>query len=165
MKSKKYLILGLIAGIILIGGSFILVDKAMAENNRPHDSIVQRLVERFGLNQDEVESVFEQEHQERQQQMTALREEKLNQAMTAGVITAEQKQALLDKQNQWREENQGQEPGERQNHQQEMQTWMAENGIDHEALSEYMGGFGPGGPKGRPVGHRGEAGLGQNKEE
>lgn len=126
---KKILIIGLaligLAGVVTGADAF----------NQP---VVDKLVERFDLNADEVAGVFDEARQERQQQMQeqwrTQMEERLNEAVEDGVITAEQKQALLDKQAEMREK-----------HQQlweEMRAWMEDSGIDFEAMAPYKGGCG-----------------------
>lgn len=119
------------------------VKTVKADENNTYPPMVQRLAERFNLNQDEVETVFDEERQGRQQEMKERREERLDQAVSDGVITEEQKTSIVNK---WQEiEN------EREAHRQEMQAWFEEQGIDHDALMQY-GGFGP---HGGGVGFRG----------
>jgi len=93
--------------------------------------MIQTLVEKFNLNADEVETVFDEAREGRQQSMQQNREERLNDAVSDGAITEEQKEAL---QNKWEERNM-----EREQHQEEMQAWMDEQGIDHDALRSYNG--------------------------
>lgn len=89
------------------------------------------------MNRDDVVSVFEQARQEHQQQRQARLEENLNKAVSDGVITEVQKQALIQK----HEEVKTQRGQARE----EMHTWMEQNGVDPLKLREYglgMGGFG-----------------------
>ncbi len=120
-----------------------------AQGPRDHGDIVQKLVERFNLDQTEVESFFDEIKQERQAERQARIEESLTQAVSGGKITEEQKQALLGKM----QENQAEREGwidlsddERRDamrkHREEMRAWAQEQGID---LRELM-----------PVGGRGE---------
>lgn len=60
-------------------------------------------------------------------------EERLNQAVDDGVITAEQKEALSSKFAQLQQK--------REQHQAELEAWFKEQGIDPKALTPY-GGFG-----------------------
>ena len=61
------------------------------------------------------------------------KEDRLIRAVSDGVITKEQKQALLDK---W-----GEKKTHREEHRAEIQAWFEEQGIDTKALHDY-GGFG-----------------------
>jgi cell division protein FtsN len=132
---KKLLIptLGLAA---LIGTGIVGTSIVKADSFNPNSPIVQKLVERFGLNEDEVVSTFEELRTEHQEMIRRTKEEKLNQAVNDGVITEEQKQALLAK---WEEMK-----AEKEQHREEMENWFDEQGIDREALMQY-GGFGRGG--------------------
>lgn len=130
---KKGLIIPVL-GLALLGFVAFGTVRAYAENESGgYPPIIQKLVERFGLNEEEVKTVFDEVRTERQQEMQQSREERLNQAVSDGIITEEQKQAL---QNKWEEMR-----TERQQHREEMQAWFEEQGIDHEALMQY-GGFG-----------------------
>ena len=107
-----------------------------ADENNTYPPIVQRLAEKFNLNQDEVKNVFDEERQFRQQDRLNSLEDGLNKAVSDGVITSEQKQAFLDMHN-----NMQQERGQNR---EEMQTWFSENGIDHDKFSSYIGFMGGG---------------------
>jgi hypothetical protein len=61
-------------------------------------------------------------------------EERLSKAVEDGVVTNEQKQALLNKQQEmWEKQNQLNE---------EMRQWQEQSGIDFEKLAPYKVGFG-----------------------
>jgi len=70
-------------------------------------------------------------HADRYAEMKERKEDKLNQAVEDGVITEEQKQALLDK---FEEKK-----NLKDEHKQDMQAWYEEQGIDPGALREYFG--------------------------
>jgi len=111
-----------------------------------YPSIIQKLVERFGLNEEEVKTVFDEARGERQQQMQDRFEERLNQAVSDGKITEEQKQAILAKKAEM-QVNRGEfkdfSPEERQEkmqaHREEMQTWAEANGIDISQIHSLLG--------------------------
>lgn len=135
--NKKILIPALFLAILSLTAFGVTSIKAQGNGNYP--PIVQKLVERFGLNEDEVKQVFDEARGERQAQMQANFEERLNQAVTGGRITQEQKELILSK----HEEMQANR--EMTEHQEEMKNWAQENGID---LSQ-IGFLGPrGGGKG-----------------
>lgn len=128
-----------LAAIALLGavGYGVTVAVAQAEDGESHP-MIQMLAEKFGLDEDEVKEAFDEVKAEHFAQMQESKEDKLNQAVDDGVITEEQRQALLEKhQNMWEEKKQ-----ERDEHRGEMDAWFEEQGINHEELMEYMGGFG-----------------------
>lgn len=138
---KRTLIVGL-ALIGLAGVGWFLSNHALATSvpifNQP---IVDKLVERFNLNEDEVVGVFDEAREERQQQMEeqwrTRMEERLDEAVSDGVLTTDQKQALLDKQTEMQEKH--------QQLREEWRQWQEQSGIDFEALAPYRVGFGCGG--------------------
>lgn len=101
-------------------------------------TLLDRMIEKFGLNKSEVDQVVTDYRAERRSQMQAQYEERLNQAVTDGKITKEQKELILEKhsqlQSQWDTESQ-----QRQQHHEEMQTWAEQNGIDLSYLGFGMG--------------------------
>lgn len=113
-------------------------------NQTKFPTLIQKIIDKFNLNSGEVQKVVEEEQTERQQEMKAQREAKLEEAVKAGVITAEQKQALLNKEAEWQQKQ--------QQLIQERQQWMAQSGIDFEKLAPYGGGFGGKGGRGHRFG-------------
>lgn len=109
-------------------------------------ALIQRMVDKFELDSGEVQKVMEEVQTERQQEARARREAKLEEAVKAGVITNEQKQALLDKEDEW-QQKQGQL-------REEMLRWREESGIDFDKLAPYKIGLGGFGGKGFGRGHR-----------
>lgn len=75
-----------------------------------------------------------EEHQEHRQARQEQIAERLDEAVADGVITPDQKQALLDKRAEMQEK--------REQLREEMRTWMDENGFDCEALAPYRIGYG-----------------------
>lgn len=134
---------------------------ASADNSSPHDNIVQKIAEKFGLNQNDVQAVFDQVRQERQAERESKFEVKLSQAVTDGKITEEQKNLILNKHEELqsqREQNKEEwmslSPEERKTQMEQrrtqLQNWAEQNGID---INYLFSGFGPGrhwgpGPKG-----------------
>lgn len=134
---KKGLIVALAIGTLMTAGAMSIGQvKAEEVQSQP---IWQRIAERFGLNQDEVQTVFDEERGQRREQMQGNREEKLSQAVSEGVISDDQKQALETKHEEMRQEREA----NREAHRAEMDQWFQDNGIDHQAMMEYMGGPGP----------------------
>lgn len=170
---KKTLLIPIVT-VLVIGGAGLTASTALAgESNSQQSSFVTRLAEKFGLNAIEVETFLEQEHATRhaeiQQEMQSRLETRLAEAVTAGTITEEQKQLILDKHAEReaeREQNMPDKsmmkdltPEEREAKRTEMRSqhetkraeleaWATEHGID---LSLLMPGV-PEGPQGMPGG-------------
>ncbi len=134
MKKIKNLLLVI---FLLLMGGLVLTKSAQAfwpfdllkknqnqagQTQTTFPSIIQKLIDKFGLNPDEVNQVLEEERAEREQQRQARFEERLGQMVEEGQITEEQKQAMLNKKAEMQEE--------RGQHQEEMRKWAEENGID-----------------------------------
>jgi len=130
--------------------------RAYAGEPGGYPPVVQKLVERFGLAEDEVKAVFDEARAEQKQQMQARFEERLSQFVSDGKITEEQKQAILAKKEKI-QANRGDCAGlsaeerkqKMEEHRQEMETWAGENGIDSSLLPMLMGGGPRGGFGGR----------------
>lgn len=123
---KKFILPALIlaiAGITVFGISQVRAQ--VSGGNR--SAITKKLVERFSLKENEVQAVFDEEHQERLAQMGAEFEEKLTQEVADGKLTAAQKESILAKRQ------------ELQKQHEELRNWAEENNIDPKYL---MGGFG-----------------------
>jgi len=109
---KKILIVGLTL-IGLVGTGWVFAERVLAT---------------------EAVDVFDEACEERQQERQTQMEAKLDEAVGDGVITAEQKQALLDKRAEMQQE--------REQKREETKTWREESGIDFEALAPYKSGYG-----------------------
>lgn len=101
-------------------------------------SVVEKLAEKLGIENEKVQTAYDEVRQERRTEMQAAKDAKLDEAVKDGVITESQKTALIEKRNEMRQQMSKQR--------EEMQKWMDEQGIDHDKLREYQaGGFGRGG--------------------
>ncbi len=139
-KSKKVILPALLLGTIAITG--VGVSSASAdETENPRTSIIQRIAEKFNLNEDEVKTVFEEHKAERQEEMKQKHEEHLNKLVSEGKLTEDQKNALIAKREEMREkygkgtdEWKNKTPEEKremmEQHREEMEKWAEENGID-----------------------------------
>lgn len=132
------------------------------------DSLIQKLVEKFSLNKDEVQVVFDEVHEQKQAEMNQRFNEQLNEAVQQGELTEEQKNLIIQK----KEEMQKQREEEkdiskeeletlREQHRTEMEQWAEDNGIDMKYL---MGGRGPGKGPGMGEGRQGPQGQQQQTE-
>lgn len=82
-------------GLVGIGGASAA--SAMSNGSSSSDSLVDRLVEKFNLNKDEVKAVFDEEHTARMTERQAKISERLQDAVDDGDITAAQKTAIENK--------------------------------------------------------------------
>ena len=125
-----------------------------------HESLVQTLAQRFGKSEDEVQSVFDEIRADHHAQMQASFEERLDQAVTGGEISNDQKQLILEKHEELQVHHQAEFENKqdmtkdewrelRQSHHDEMEVWAEENGID---IKYFFGGYGE---KGGMMGHGG----------
>ena len=167
MNTKKLILPAAIAAVGIISFAGLSTVSADNEETGKFGQMGQRFAQRFGLDQTEVESFLQEDRQamrqERKEEMQAKSDEKLSEAVDNGIITEDQKAALIAK----REENKP-DMGEnrdlsveerealRETNKADMESWANDNGIDLEALHEYLGG--PQGPRegksGRGMGSR-----------
>jgi len=143
---KKYLIIPVL-GLALLGFVAYGTARAYAENESGgYPPIIQKLVERFGLNEEEVKTVFDEAREERRVEMQTQFEDRLNEAIESGDITEAQKEAILAKREEM-QANRGElkdlSPEERQEkmqtHKEEMQAWAEANGIDLSQMRSLLG--------------------------
>jgi hypothetical protein len=135
IKSKVTLALAAIALLGAVGyGATVAVAQEASGDSHP---LVQALAEKFGLSENEVEEALDEIKADRYAEMQQKKEDMLQDAVDDGVLTEEQKDAWLEKHQEMRQ----QRMQDREQHREEMDTWFEEQGINHEQLMEYMGGF------------------------
>lgn len=157
MKKKNKLIIS----VATIGAFSLIsvygISNASADTSFGRDGVIDRLVSRFNLNKNDVEKVFEENQAARQAERKTEIEEKLNQAVSEGKLTNDQKNALIQKMDEMRarrddlrnlsREERRQKMTE---HRTEMQKWASDNGIDFTQLGLFLGrGLGEGNGLGR----------------
>lgn len=126
---KKFLAISVASLAVLAMVGFGVSQVYANQTNNSYPPIIQKLVDRFNLDENEVKTVFDEARQERHDFYQQNKEDRLNQAVEDGLITQEQKQALASK---WQEMT-----AEREKHHQEMLDWFDQQGIDHDALMQY----------------------------
>lgn len=95
MKIRKSI---LIASAATVVGLSALGATALAQsNNTNHGSLIDKITQKFNLNKDEVQKVFDQDKTDRQAAMEASYEDRLAQAVKDGKLTEEQKSKILAK--------------------------------------------------------------------
>lgn len=140
MTKKQLIIIPLAVGAVAVAG-FSWVNTSYAQDSDSYPPIVQKLVDRFNLNPDEVQEVFDEAHQERHEQHLLTINERLDEAVENGDITQQQKQAILDKMDEHQadiEALKDMSPEERRqwmaDHKQELINWAQDNDIDLKQL-------------------------------
>lgn len=158
---NKTQVISLVA-VTVIGLGALGATRVLAEDSTPGQgpmgSLVQKIAQKFNLNQADVQSVFDEQRAEHQAQMQAAMEARLSQAVTDGNITEDQKQLILQKHEQMKLQREADmqmmrdlTPEERrekmQSRRNEMQQWAEENGIE---MQDFMfAGRGHGGGRGQ----------------
>lgn len=141
-RSTLVLSVLVLAGVIYVSApaSVYANDGGFRENG-----LIQRIMEKFGLNKSDVGAVVNQYRAEKQAEMQQKQEQNLNQAVSDGKITEEQKTALQQKMQEWHDNkpdfsqmSKEERETERDSHREEMQNWASEQGINLQDLN-----FGP----------------------
>ena len=95
MKLSKRMMLPM-AAIAMLGAAAVGTTAVSAATNGQPGTLAQKLASTFNLDPAKVQSVIDQNHNDMEQKHQAAYEERLNQAVTDGKLTAAQKQAILD---------------------------------------------------------------------
>ncbi len=141
MKNAKIIFPVLALGILLGGAGVYSTKYASAHNGANQAKMSEELAQKLNVNTEQVDTAMSQIHEERQAERRGEVSANLDKAVSDGVITAEQKQKLLDKQ--------AQNQKEQEQKRAEMEKWASDNGIDFSKLKTY--GFGMGTAK---MGHK-----------
>lgn len=154
------------AAVTVLGAGILTASTAFAQSTTaaqdPMSSLVQKIADKFNLNESEVQAVFDEERGERHATMQADFEKQLSTYVSEGKITEEQKQLILEKRleiNAERESNKGafknlsneERKTQMETRRAELEAWATENEIDLQYLM-------PKGGKGHGMGGRGDFG-------
>ncbi|MEK7461421.1 MAG: hypothetical protein AAB647_04390 [Patescibacteria group bacterium] len=143
-----------ILGLAMIAGTLgVTSANAEAQGDETRQPLVQKIAERFNLNEADVQAVFDEEKTGHMNQMQQKFDDRLAQAVLDGKIDLAQKQLILDKRAELqkthgsdRETFKNMTPKQRQAAKQtrhaDLQAWATEKGIDLRYLMP--------GPKGGP---------------
>lgn|SRR6185369_943261 len=146
---KKKLLIPALA-LTMAGTVLFATGHAFAQSTDTRVSLVQQIADKFGLNKDEVQAVFDQAKSDRQAKRQDKFDARLDQLVSGGKITEAQKQLILDKFKDIaadraanREKLQSMTPDQRKAFlkadRDALATWASDNGID---LKSLFGGFG-----------------------
>lgn len=137
----------LLAGVTYGSSQALADDDPSTGSGQSFSPIVQRLVERFNLNEDEVGEVLEEFRGQHHWRIQERMEERLAQLVNSGELTETQKQAILDKHaemkaeheelmTKWSSMTEDERLAAHEAHKDQLEAWAEENGID---LSEILG--------------------------
>lgn len=161
MKVNKKIIIPLltitVAGAAAYSGSKVFA--ATTQTNYP--PMVERFAEHFGLKVDDVKTFFDEERQQRQQDMLSDYADFLEEAVNSGDLTENQKDLLISKKEEQQKEMANFQPGsenredrfeKKQARRDELVQWAKDNNIDQKYLFFHSGERGEGGEGGRGFG-------------
>lgn len=122
MKSKKFLIIAVIVGLGIAGITVWKTGIASAYfGGETKETTAEKLAEKLNVSKDQVSTAMDELQSERQAERQAEISANLDKAVSDGVITAEQKQKILDKMAERRQQM--------KKEREEMQAWQEENNI------------------------------------
>jgi len=142
----------LIVGVIMV--VLLSVSYASAQEST-YPPIVQRLAQKFNLNESDIQAVFDEERDERFAEIQARWQERLDDLVSEGKITEEQKKAIIAKHEEIHNkmiETKDMDPEDRRETMQalrdDFKKWAEEQGIDTTFLGPFAKGYGMGFKKG-----------------
>lgn len=155
MKKNKRIVIPAVALSILLGAGALGIGSLYASEDNPQNSIIEKIAQKFNLNKDEVQKVFDEEREERVKVMQERFAKILDEAVDKGELTEAQKNLIIAKKAEIkgnieakRDENMDLSREEMQTkmkaQKEELEKWASDNGIDMKYLMG-MGGFGRGG--------------------
>jgi hypothetical protein len=156
--------------LVLAGGVILAVPYSLAATNTDMKAnLVQKIAQKFGLKEADVQSVVDEarreNHEKRQAEMLTKLEERLTTAVKDGKITDAQKQLILNKHKElqaqrdkdlsaWQSLTPEQRKAKMEERQAELTAWAKANNIDSQYVFGFGGkGMGMGGGMGRKM-HR-----------
>lgn len=160
MRIKKSLLLaGAVTTIGLAGMG--AAAKAATTSSTGGTGLVDKIAQKFNLNKDDVQKVFDEDRQSQEAEHQAKMEERLTKAVTDGKLTDEQKTKILAKikeldaaRDSEREAMKDKTPEEHkalmEQKQAELEQWAKDNNVptDYFPMVRFSKGRGPGGPGG-----------------
>jgi len=141
--TKSMLAAGAVTTVAVASLTGLGVASAHSSNNGNGNGLVDRVATTFGLNKDEVQTVFDEQKTEMHEQMEQNREQHLQSLVDDGTLTEDQKAALDAKHEEFeaaREAIKDQDISREEMHEQmeqareEFKSWTESQGIDLEAI-------------------------------
>lgn len=160
METKRKLTLASLAFTAVAGGSLLVASQTQAFERVGSTDFAQALATRFNLNVDEVKTFLDEQHAEHKQDMLidmeARLNERLDQAVADGKITAEQKAAIVAKHDEVMSKMEAlKDASQEERHEamktlhEELKTWAESQGFDMKWIGgmpmkmKFRHGFGP----------------------
>jgi len=143
--NKKVIIPAIVLGLVVTSAVAWKTGIASAHfggSGENKDKMAEELAAKLNVSTDQVSTAMNQIRTEHQAERKAEVSTKLDLAVTDGVITAEQKQKILDKMAE-NQANRGEVRGQKGKNREAMEQWYKDNGIDFEKIHDYIG-FGQG---------------------
>ena len=161
MNTKQKIALGAVLSATALAGFYgVSTASAATTANADFPPMVQKIVEKYNLNKDEVKAIVDQDRTERQAEREKAMTDRLTQSVTDGKITEAQKTAILAKHEEiqakregYRTLSQSERKAKMNELRTEMQTFLKAQGIDDSVMPA------PQGPRGEGMGkgmHRGQ---------
>lgn len=145
VKGKKYIFPAMIAVAAAIAGTLYATGAFASYGDGP-DNMASNLASKLGIEESKVTEAMDSIHTERQAERKAEISANLDKAVSAGVLTEEQKDKLVAKQDEMQQKQEALRT--------EMDQWYSDNGIDRDKLEEYgVRGMGIGMGRGGRGGH------------
>lgn len=146
MKKKIVLPAFLALAVLAVG---ILATGVSAQDTSDYPPLVQRIANRFSINAGDVQEVFDEERDERHAEAFARFADRLDELVSDGKLTEDQKEAMMDKHAEMHdamEEYRSLSVEERREKMQtlheEHQNWLEEQGIEENFLGMFRMGYG-----------------------
>lgn len=158
MKRNTFLLAA--ATVVVLGGTMLGAGNVYAHGldmgTGPNSNMAQKLADKFGLNKDEVQAVFDETRAQMEAERQVQYEARLAQLVTDGKITEAQKQLIIAKNKELEAGRQAkmesmkdatpeQRKAAMETERTALKTWATENGIE---LQYLMMGHGKGGMRG-----------------
>lgn len=139
MKLNQKIVAGGAAAIIATLGLGGAAMAATSTDTNPQDSLAQKIADKFHLNKSDVQTVIDQNHQDRQAKHEQMLKDRLDQAVKDGKLTQDQETKLLAElktlHDETKTDNQADRHANRKAMHDKLDQWSKDNGID---LSKVM---------------------------
>jgi hypothetical protein len=148
--NKKYLLYVIIPVLTLASMGSVYANSISGQENRPMETVINAIAEKFNLNVNDVQKVFEENRSIMRAEKQKMFEEKIDQAVADGKITQEQANMIIEKKSELQAERQNLQNGTPEEnrelskeHMDELKQWAEENNIPIQYLM-FAGPKGPG---------------------
>lgn len=155
---NKYLAAAAITGTLGLAGLSTagIVAAQSGTSTKPTDGLVSAIADKFNLNKDEVQQVFDDQRATMQQQRETELKNKLTNLVSDSKLTQDQADKIIAKRTELHAQREADRSSDqtmtrsemrtqRADHKKELEQWASDNGISKEYLRYVMAG--PGGPR------------------